>query len=115
VYSMVQRRDKEKDSRYIQEASAPAAVTVYQTCNIMYICNSVNHDQVRVISHVDRIEGEPCDRLRYREKREICVSRVSLCHVCISNINRTLSQMIIYAAYRSHIWFKLHHIPSDFA
>jgi hypothetical protein len=39
VYSMVQRRDKEKDSRYIQEASAPAAVTVYQTCNIMYICN----------------------------------------------------------------------------
>jgi len=39
VYSMVQRREKEKDSRYIQEASAPAAVTVYQTCNIMYICN----------------------------------------------------------------------------
>jgi len=33
VYSMVQRREKEKDSRYIQEASAPAAVTVYQTCN----------------------------------------------------------------------------------
>jgi len=42
VYSMVQRREKEKDSRYIQEASAPAAVTVYQTCNIMYICNK-NH------------------------------------------------------------------------
>jgi len=40
VYSMVQRREKEKDSRYIQEASAPAAVTVYQTCNIMYICNN---------------------------------------------------------------------------
>jgi hypothetical protein len=39
VYSMVQRREKEKDSRYIQEASAPASVTVYQTCNIMYICN----------------------------------------------------------------------------
>ena len=39
MYSMVQRREKEKDSRYIQEASAPAAVTVYQTCNIMYICN----------------------------------------------------------------------------
>jgi len=36
---MVQRREKEKDLRYIQEASAPAAVTVYQTCNIMYICN----------------------------------------------------------------------------
>jgi len=40
VYSMVQRREKDKDSRYIQEASAPAAVTVYQTCNIMYICNN---------------------------------------------------------------------------
>ena len=39
MYSMVQRREKEKNSRYIQEASAPAAVTVYQTCNIMYICN----------------------------------------------------------------------------
>jgi hypothetical protein len=39
MYSMVQRREKEKDSRYIQEASAPAAVTVYQICNIMYICN----------------------------------------------------------------------------
>ena len=39
MYSMVQRREKEKDSRYIQKASAPAAVTVYQTCNIMYICN----------------------------------------------------------------------------
>jgi len=38
---MVQRREKEKDSRYIQEASAPAAVTVYQTCNIMYICNII--------------------------------------------------------------------------
>ena len=40
MYSMVQRREKEKDSRYLQEASAPAAVTVYQTCNIMYICNN---------------------------------------------------------------------------
>jgi len=39
VYSMVQRREKEKDSRYTQEALTPAAVTVYQTCNIMYICN----------------------------------------------------------------------------
>jgi len=43
VYSMVQRRDKEKDSRYIQEASAPATVTVYQTCSIMYICNNINN------------------------------------------------------------------------
>jgi len=40
VYSMVYRGEKEQDSRYIQEASAPAAVTVYQTCNIMYICNT---------------------------------------------------------------------------
>jgi hypothetical protein len=40
VYSMVQRREKEKNSRYIQDASTPAAVTVYQTCNIMYICNN---------------------------------------------------------------------------
>jgi len=39
VYSMVQRKEKEKDLRYIQEASAPAAVTVYQTYNIMYTCN----------------------------------------------------------------------------
>jgi hypothetical protein len=31
---MVQRKEKERDSRYIQEASAPAAVTVYQICNI---------------------------------------------------------------------------------
>jgi len=34
VYSMVQRREKEKDSRYMDETSAPAAVTVYQICNI---------------------------------------------------------------------------------
>jgi hypothetical protein len=34
VYSMQQRREKEKDSRYIQKASAHAAVTVYQTCNM---------------------------------------------------------------------------------
>jgi len=40
VYSKVQRREKEKDSRYIPEASAPTAVSVYQICNIMYICNS---------------------------------------------------------------------------
>jgi hypothetical protein len=32
---MVKRREKEKDSRYIQEASAPAAITMYQTCNII--------------------------------------------------------------------------------
>jgi len=38
MYSMVPKRDKEKDSTYIQETSAPVAVTVYQTCNIMYIC-----------------------------------------------------------------------------
>jgi hypothetical protein len=37
---MVQRRENEKGSRYIQEASAPVAVTVYQTCNIMYLCSS---------------------------------------------------------------------------
>jgi len=49
VYSMVQRREKKKDSRYIQEASAPAAVTVYQTCNIMYICNTAHARDVRVI------------------------------------------------------------------
>ena len=30
----VQRRKKEIDSRYIQEASAPAAGAVYQICNI---------------------------------------------------------------------------------
>jgi len=34
VYSIVQRREKEKDSRYTDETSAPAAVTVYQICNI---------------------------------------------------------------------------------
>jgi len=34
VYSMVQRREKRKDSRYMDETSAPAAVTVYQICNI---------------------------------------------------------------------------------
>jgi hypothetical protein len=52
-------REKEKDSRYIQEASAPAAVTVYQTCNIMYICNTVlEYEENRV------------HKLRYRETRE---------------------------------------------
>jgi hypothetical protein len=40
VFYGTKKREKEKDSRYIQEASAPAAVTVYQTCNIMYICNN---------------------------------------------------------------------------
>jgi hypothetical protein len=34
MYSMVQRRKKEKDSRYIQKASAPVEVTMYQICNI---------------------------------------------------------------------------------
>jgi len=38
-YGTVKREGKEKDSRYIDETSAPAAVIVYQTCNIMYICN----------------------------------------------------------------------------
>jgi len=36
VFYGTEKRERE-DSRYIQEASAPAAVTVYQTCNIMYI------------------------------------------------------------------------------
>jgi len=39
VFYGTEKREGEKDSRYIQEASTPAAVTVYQTCNIMYICN----------------------------------------------------------------------------
>ena len=73
---------EEKNLRYIQEASAPAAEPCIRSVPClrhMYTSNSVNHDLGRVISHVDCIEGEPCDRLRYREKREICVSRVSLC------------------------------------
>jgi hypothetical protein len=39
VYAMVQRREKEKDSRYT-EGIGPCSKTVYQTCNIMYICNT---------------------------------------------------------------------------
>jgi len=46
---MVQRREQEKDSRYIQEASAPAAVTVYQTCNIMSICYIKYYDMGRTV------------------------------------------------------------------
>jgi hypothetical protein len=42
VFYGTEKREKEKDSRYIQEASAPAALTVYQTCNIMYICNKLD-------------------------------------------------------------------------
>ena len=38
VYSIVQRREKENDSRYTGGIS-PCSRTVYQTCNIMYICN----------------------------------------------------------------------------
>jgi len=34
VFYGTEKREKEKDSRYIQEASAPAAVTVYQTYNM---------------------------------------------------------------------------------
>ena len=34
VFYGTEKREKEKDSRYIQEASAPAAVSVYQICNI---------------------------------------------------------------------------------
>jgi len=49
VYSMVQRREKEKDSRYIQEASAPAAAPCIRpvtclrhkyTCNILQVVNA---------------------------------------------------------------------------
>jgi len=42
VYSMVQRREKEKNSRYIQEASAPAAAPCISrvTClRYKYTCN----------------------------------------------------------------------------
>ena len=55
MYSMIQRREKEKDSRYIQEASASAAVSVYQTCNIMYICNTLLIHDV-----TDLIHGHCC-------------------------------------------------------
>jgi len=34
IFYGTEKREKEKDSRYIQEASAPAAVTVYQICNM---------------------------------------------------------------------------------
>ena len=37
---MVQRREKEKDSRYMDETSAPAAAAVYQISNIMYSVTS---------------------------------------------------------------------------
>ena len=44
MYSMVQRREKEKDSRYIQEASAPAGASCIKpvTClRHMYTSNIV--------------------------------------------------------------------------
>jgi hypothetical protein len=34
IFHGTEKREKKKDSRYIQEASAPAAVTVYKTSNI---------------------------------------------------------------------------------
>ena len=34
VFHGTEKREKEKDSRYIQEASAPVAVTVYEFCNM---------------------------------------------------------------------------------
>jgi hypothetical protein len=40
---MVQRRKREKVSRYIQEASAPAAITMDQTSNIIYICKKAQN------------------------------------------------------------------------
>jgi len=40
---MVQRREKEKDSRYMDETSAPAAAAVYQISNIMYIYNTIRY------------------------------------------------------------------------
>jgi len=53
MYSVVQRSEKEKDTRYIREASAPAAVTVYQTCNTMYICNSLISSKLHTVkSHI---------------------------------------------------------------
>jgi len=48
---MVQRTKKENDS---QEASAPAAVTVYQTC-IMYICNNSQLVCIDFDFHVDSV------------------------------------------------------------
>jgi len=58
MYSMVQGREKEKGSRYIQEVSAPAAVTVYQTCNIMYICNKYFNIN-RVMFHGQTVMPHP--------------------------------------------------------
>jgi hypothetical protein len=37
VYSMVQRREKEKDSRYIQEASAPVTANCIRPLYIIHI------------------------------------------------------------------------------
>ena len=64
MYCMVQRREKEKESRYIQEASAPAAMTIYQPCNIMYICNiqcydmGVGENHMLVFYGTEKTEGE---------------------------------------------------------
>jgi hypothetical protein len=35
---MIQKSEMKKDSRYSGGIRGSAAVTVYQTCNIMYIC-----------------------------------------------------------------------------
>jgi len=40
VYAMVQRREKEKDSRYVQEASAPAAAPCIRCLRYKYTCNT---------------------------------------------------------------------------
>ena len=43
---MVQRREKEKDSRYIQEASAPVAASCIRP---LYICNKACYDMGRTV------------------------------------------------------------------
>jgi hypothetical protein len=52
MYSIVERRDKENDSTYIQEASAPTAVTIYQTCHIMYISRTHHEYATQVTMHI---------------------------------------------------------------
>jgi hypothetical protein len=60
VYSMVQRREKEKDSRYIQEASAPAAEPYIRLVTCLrhkYTCNSLSCINRSQLSYGIRADG----------------------------------------------------------
>jgi hypothetical protein len=97
VYSMVWRREKENDSRYT-EGISPCNKTVYQICNIRYICNMLPREDERY--RADRMQTSLCSGVHIN----IWLAHLSGEQRCPQIISKEVERMRVHSLLAPVAW-----------